>query len=85
MNTIFMLMAQYDGKPLIDIDDVRRDYFSELSLPTFIRRLDDGDIQLPCVRMNPSQKGTRTIPLQDLAAYIDKQMQTARREYRLVT
>lgn len=81
MKTELMLMAQYDSKPLIEINVVRRDFFNELSLPTFIRKLDNGDIQLACVRLNPSQKGLRMISLQELAAYIDEQVKIAQREF----
>lgn len=80
MNTAFLLAAKYGGVPLIDLDEVRLDYFSELSSSTFVRRLEDGSIPLPFVRMNGSQKGRRMIPLTDLASYIDKLMERARRE-----
>jgi len=80
MNTAFMLMAKYDGNPLIDIEDVRRDFFSELSLATFVRRLDSRDIPLPYVRMNATQKGRKTISLADLASFIDERIKVSKRE-----
>ena len=80
MKTAFLLAAQYNGAPLIDINRVRQDYFSELANSTFIRKLEDGSIPLPFVRLNGSQKGQRMIPLIDLAAYIDERAERARRE-----
>lgn len=80
MNTAFLLAAKYDGAPLINIDQVRKDYFSELSLATFVRRLEEGAIPLPSVRMSGSQKGKRMIPLSDLANYIDQLVERARKE-----
>ena len=35
MNTAFLLMAQYDGKAIIPIDDVCRDYFFHLTPPSW--------------------------------------------------
>lgn len=48
--------------------------------PTFIKKLEDGSIPLPCVRLNGSQKGKQMIPLNDLASYIDEIVERARRE-----
>jgi Pyocin activator protein PrtN len=39
MKTAFMLMAQYDGKVVIPIDVVCRDYFPQFT-PTKVRRKD---------------------------------------------
>lgn len=80
MNTAFLLAARYNGSPLILADQVRKDFFSELSLTTFIRRIEEGAIPLPCVRMSGSQKAKRLIPLPDLATYIDGLSDRARKE-----
>ncbi|MEH6740729.1 MAG: pyocin activator PrtN family protein [Sulfitobacter sp.] len=80
MDTTFLLAARYDGAPLIDINTVRRDQFSYMALPTFIRRLEQGAIPLPVVRLSGSQKSSRMIPLIDLAHYIDAKMVRARAE-----
>lgn len=44
MNTAFLLMAQYDGKPIIPIDDVCRDYFFHLTPTKLIRKISAGEI-----------------------------------------
>ncbi len=81
MNTAFMLMAQYDGMPIIPAKKVCEDYFSHLTLVKFLRKVSDGDIPLPLVRMEKSQKSAKGVHLQDLAKYLDDRHRIAKREY----
>lgn len=80
MNTAFLLMAQYDGLAIIPIDTVRRDYFSHLTTDHLIRKISAGDIKIPMVRMEPSQKAAKGVHLTDLAEYLDQQRAIARKE-----
>lgn len=80
MNTTFLLMAKYDAVPVIPIDVVCRDFFAPLTLPILLRKISAGDIPLPLVRMEASQKGAKGVHLTDLAAYIDKRTAAARKE-----
>lgn len=75
MNTAFLLMAQYQTA-IIPAEKVARDYF-QLTTDKFIRKTLAGDIQLPLVRMEQSQKSARGVHLADLAAYLDKQRAAA--------
>ncbi|UVC13267.1 pyocin activator PrtN family protein [Mesorhizobium onobrychidis] len=81
LNTAFLLMAQYNGKAIIPLDEVRRDFFSHLTLPKFLRKLSSGDIALPLMRIETSQKCAKGVHLQDLADYIDRRRQVAQREF----
>ncbi|CCV13717.1 pyocin activator PrtN family protein [Mesorhizobium sp. STM 4661] len=81
LNTAFLLMAQYNGKAIIPLDEVRRDFFSHLTLPKFLRKLSSGDIALPLMRIETSQKCATGVHLQDLADYIDRRRQVAQREF----
>ena len=81
LNTAFLLMAQYNGKAIIPLDAVRRDFFSHLTLPKFLRKLSSGDIALPLMRIETSQKCANGVHLQDLADYIDRRRQVAQREF----
>lgn len=85
MNTTFLLMAKYDAVPVIPIDVVCRDFFAPLTLPILLRKISAGDIPLPLVRMEASQKGARGVHLSDLAAYIDKRTAAARKECSQIT
>lgn len=85
MNTAFLLMAQYDGRAVIPLDVVCRDYFAGLSADTFARKLAAGDIRLPVIRMEASQKGAKGVHLQDLAEYLDARREAAKKELRLLT
>lgn len=80
MNTAFLLMAQYDGAAIIPVERVRMDYFAHLNDREFIRKLSRGDIPLPLVRMDESQKTSRGVHLTDLAAYLDKRRAAAAKE-----
>jgi hypothetical protein len=82
MNTTFLLMAQYEGRAVIPIDLVCRDYFSHLTPEKFLRKQAAGDIAIPLVRMEESQKSARGIHLADLAAYVEKRRDSALREQR---
>jgi len=82
MKTVFLLMAQYDGKAVIPIDAVCKDYFSHLTPTKFIEKVRAGDIGLPLVRMEKSQKAARGVSINDLAAYLDMQIEDARKDMR---
>lgn len=82
LNTAFLLMAQYGGKAIIPVEEVCRDYFSHLDPAKFIRKVGAGEIAIPMVRMENSQKCAKGIHLQDLADYLDARREAALREYR---
>ncbi|MBB3995280.1 Ni/Fe-hydrogenase subunit HybB-like protein [Sulfitobacter undariae] len=82
MNTAFLLMAQYSGQAIIPADKVREDYFSHLTLPKFIRKISEGHLALPLVRMEASQKSAKGVHLQDLADYLDARRAEGQREFR---
>lgn len=75
MNTFYILMAQYQTA-IIPADRVARDYF-HLSTDKFIRKVCSGEIRLPMVRMEASQKSARGVHLTDLAKYLDEQRAAA--------
>jgi hypothetical protein len=80
LNTAFLLMAQYHGKAIIPLEDVRRDFFSHLTLPKMLRKLGAGGIALPVLRIENSQKSAKGVHLQDLADYLDKRRAEAIKE-----
>jgi len=80
MKTIFLLMAQYDARVIVPIDMVCRDYFAPLTVPTLLRKISAGEIRLPLVRMEASQKGAKGVHVEDLAAYIDARRAAALKE-----
>jgi hypothetical protein len=80
MNTVFLLMAQYNGQAVIPVDAVCRDYFSHLTPEKFLRKALAGEIDLAVVRIEGSQKSAKGIHLADLASYIDKRRAAAERE-----
>lgn len=80
MKTAMLLMAQYDSRAVIPAEVVCRDYFPHLSVDKFIRKLSNGEIALPLIRMETSQKAAKGVHLQDLADYLDARWQEAKKE-----
>lgn len=80
MNTVFLLMAQFGARAVIPLDEVRREYFPHLELDKFLRKLSAGEIPLPVVRIEKSQKSAKGVYVQDLADYIDHQHAAAIKE-----
>ena len=80
MKTAFLLMAQYDGKAVIPVDDVCRDYFRHLTVEKFLRKVLAGEIGLPVVRMEGSKRSAKGVMLTDLAKYLDDAADRARKE-----
>ena len=80
MKTSFMLLAQYDGLAVIPVEIVCRDYFRHLTVEKFLRKVLAGEISIPVVRMEGSQKAAKGVHVTDLAAYLDKQADAARKE-----
>lgn len=77
MNTLFLLMAQYDGQAVIPLTRVCADYMN-LTVEKFKHKQLTGEIDIPVVRLGArSQKAGLGIHLKDLADYIDRQRQAA--------
>ena len=80
METAFFLMAQYN-QPIIPVDRLVKDYFSHLTLRTFLRKVDEGQLPLPLIRMEDSQKSSKGVHINDLANYLDAQRDKAQRTF----
>jgi len=80
MNTIFLLMAQYEGKAIIPLSTVCADYFTHLTIEMFQRKVLAGQIKIPITRLEPSQKSAKGIHITDLANYLDEQREAALKE-----
>jgi hypothetical protein len=83
MQTIFLLMAKYDGATVIPLPAICRDFFSHLAPEKLERKILAGKIALPIVRLDSSsQKTAKGVHVNDLADYLDKQTEAARKECR---
>ena len=80
MKTAFALFAMYDGLPVIPVDRVVADFFAPLTVEQFLRKAGAGEIEIPVVRMYGSQKAAKGIHVNDLATFLDKQAEAARKE-----
>ncbi|CAM2167848.1 MULTISPECIES: pyocin activator PrtN family protein [Burkholderia cepacia complex] len=80
MNTVFILMAQYGATAVVPVERVCRDYFSHLTVPQFVRKVNAGEIALPLVRMEGSLKSAKGVHVDDLAKWIDARRAAAVKE-----
>jgi hypothetical protein len=79
MKTAFILMAQYESA-IVPLDLVCRDYFQHLTPGNFARKSLAGEIAIPVVQIEGSQKAARGVHINDLAAWIDNRRAEAVRE-----
>ena len=70
-------MAQYGPTAVIPVELVVRDYFGHLTPEKFLRKVKAGEISLPVISLEPSQKSAKGVGLQALADYLDARMQDA--------
>lgn len=80
MNTQFLLLAMYEGIPIVPLHQVQRDFFNHLSLTKFLRKVSLGQINIPIVRLEQSKKTAKGVHIIDLAKYIDDRRAEALRE-----
>jgi hypothetical protein len=73
-------MAQYNGAAVIPLESVCRDFFRHLTVEKLVRKILAGQIKLPIIRIEDSQKAARGVHLSDLADYIDRQRAKALKE-----
>ncbi|WP_374301383.1 pyocin activator PrtN family protein [Paracoccus sp. (in: a-proteobacteria)] len=81
MDTLWMLTGRYQGLPLVPVDRIVEDFFPHLSKTNFLRKVADGQIALPLVNIEASQKSAKAVHLTDLASYVDARRAEAKREF----
>ena len=78
----FLLMAQYEGRAVVPLKRVIADFFPHLDEKKFLSKSLAGDIKIPVIRIEDSQKAARGIALADLAAYLETRRAMALKELR---
>jgi hypothetical protein len=73
-------MLQFGGRAVIPVGEVCAVYFPQLTPRILVRKVDNGEIPLPVMRSDTSQRASRSVHLQDLADYIDKRRAAAVKE-----
>ena len=78
--TEWMLIARYQGMPIIPVEHLCRDFFQHLTPAKLLRSVSDGKLDLPIIRMTISQKAAKGVHVSDLAAYLDARHAEALRD-----
>ena len=82
MDTAWMLLARYKGLPVLPLSVVCQDFFQHLTPAKLAAKVDRGEIRLPIVRIEGSQKAARGVHITDLARWIDERRSVAEHECR---
>lgn len=85
VGTVFLLMAQFGGRALVPLEEVRACFFFHLTEPQLLRKAATGAIAIPIVRIEASQKCAKGVHLQDLADYLDGRRAAALKEMAQMT
>lgn len=80
VTTVSLLREQYAGRAVLPVDIVVRDYFPHITVESFVHKVTHGQIALPLIRMDDSQKAMKGVHLLDLAIYLDRRKSMANRE-----
>lgn len=80
MDWRWLLLARYEGQPLIPAEVVCSDYFHPLTYKAWREMVNDGSISLPIMRMSPSKKAPLYISINHLADFLAKREAEAARE-----
>lgn len=80
MRTDMLLLARYEGLPVIPLERVAADFFAHMTVRSLHSLIVRGDIKLPLVPGN-SQKAKPAVALEDLALYLDRQIAEGRKEF----
>ncbi len=79
MNTKMMLILRHNAAPVIPVDVVAQEHF-QLSVSAFIRKIRSGEILIPLILMEESQKCAKGVHIDDLSDYLDRRVEAARRD-----
>lgn len=78
--TLLMLQVQYHGRTTITLEQCVNDFFQHLTVTKFLQKALRGQIRLPILRIEASQKSQKHIHLADLAKYLDERRAAAVKE-----
>lgn len=81
MKTLFLLMAQYDGQVIIPLERICSDYLTHLTPEKLKMKVAAGQIDLPVIKLEESQKAARGVHVKDLADYLDARHRSAKAEH----
>ncbi len=73
-------MAQYEGRTVLPLETVCRDFFTHLKPDNLVRKVLAGELRLPLLRLDDGGKSARGVHLEDLAEYLEGRRLQAKRE-----
>jgi len=81
MNTLFLLMAEFNGRAAVPLEEVASKYLGTTDKITLSRKARSGQLPFPAFRAEQSQKAPWLVNINDLAAYLDKERDKANNDW----
>jgi len=81
MNTVFLLLAAHDGKAVLELEEVAKEYLGMSNKIAIMQKAREGNMPFPVFRLGESNKAPWLVSVEDLAAYIDKQREKAKKDF----
>ncbi len=78
MKTAFMLMAQFDGKAVVQLEDICKEFFN-MSKAVALTKAKHATLPVPAYRASDSNKAPWLVNISDLAEHLDKMRDEVKR------
>lgn len=82
MNTVFLLMAEFNT-PTIPLSQIAERYLG-MKPETANKKANLGQLDIPTFRLDDGQKAPRIVHVKDLADFIDKKREEAKKEFEYI-
>ncbi|MFT6928213.1 MAG: hypothetical protein ACJAZP_003863 [Psychromonas sp.] len=82
MNTNFALLARFKS-PFVALKDISKEFLGITPI-TAEQKAKACDLPFPTLKLRVSERSPTLVKVEDLAAYIDKQYETAEKEWKSV-
>lgn len=81
MNTLFTLMAEFDGRAVVPIEEVATKYLGLNNKTKINAKARASEFPFPVFRAEKSQKAPWLVSLIDLAEHLDQEREKARQDF----
>lgn len=81
MKTIFLLMAEFDGRAAVDLFEIGPKYLGITEKTKLSFKARNGQLPFPAFKADKSQKAPWLVSLEDLAQHLDHQKNLAKQDW----
>lgn len=84
MNTLFLLMAEFNGRAAVDIAEIGPKYLGITDKAKLSAKARTGQLPFPAFRAETSQKAPWLVNITDLAEYLDRERDKAKQDWQQI-